>query len=407
VPPSTSIDSSADVLVLCPQERDVRAIEAAGLDHRVRYAGRDLDAGAAVDPRRFLDSLADVPADGVVGTKDRSALLAALLAERRGLPGPSPQALLACQHKPTSRQIQRSVVPEATPAFAPLDVASPAFPPPFFVKPVVGRLSQGALRVDSLEELDRLPVNRYGSAYAEIAELAGLERRATEGFLAEDLLHGEEVTLEGYVHGGRVTVIGITDSVKYPDRSSFECFEYPTRQPAERREELASLAHRLLPALGFDGGFFNMEAFVPRHGPVQIVEVNGRIASQFAPLVEALHGRSTYDALLVLACGRDPGWDEPEPDGVAISYCVRVFEDSFVAAVPEPEDGLELLVRPGLWLSEQGTNDVSSYRLAIFTEVGETREEALGRCRARASALRFELVPPPLARVPARPRAHT
>ena len=79
---------------------------------------------------------------------------------------------------------------------------------------------------------------------------------------------------------------------------------------------------------------------------------------------------------------------------MAVSYCLRVFHDGYVAAVPEPEPGLEVLVRPGLLLSEQGTNDSQSYRLAIFAEVGETREEAVMRCHRRARALAFELRPP-------------
>src|SRR5436309_462919 len=98
-----------DVLVVCPQERDFREIRAAGLDKTfcVRYAGADLDSSIdPFDPALFVDEYATLPVDGVVGTKDRSALLASLIAERRGLPGPTPRALLACQHKPTSRRLQ-------------------------------------------------------------------------------------------------------------------------------------------------------------------------------------------------------------------------------------------------------------------------------------------------------------
>ena len=144
------------------------------------------------------------------------------------------------------------------------------------------------------------------------------------------------------------------------------------------------MSPRVLPALGFDDGFFNVEFFVPEEGPAQIIEVNGRIASQFAPLVQGLHGRSTYDALFQLALGEDPDWEPGEPDGVAVSYVLRVFEDAFVEAVPDPEPDLEVLVRPGLSLSEQGVNDAQSYRLAILYGFGETREEAVARCRERA-----------------------
>ena len=87
------------------------------------------------------------------------------------------------------------------------------------------------------------------------------------GFIVEELLSGEEVTLEGFVSEGRVTTIGVTDSVKYPGTLSFERFEYPSRLAEERQGELSDVAERVLPALGFDGGFFNVEFFVPEEGP--------------------------------------------------------------------------------------------------------------------------------------------
>jgi hypothetical protein len=386
------------VLLVCPQERDLREIHAAGLDSEfeVLTAGSDLDAhDDAFDPESFVDAQTARAVDGVVGTKDRSALLAALVAERSGRPGPGPAALLACQHKPTSRALQAQAAPEAVPRFALLDgdVAPRGFSTPFFVKPVVGRLSENARRVDSLRGLRGLAEDGYPPRYARIAALAGFPEAAAHGFLVEELLVGAEVTLEGYVHGGRTTTIGVTDSFKYPGTNSFEGFAFPSALAPERLEELARLADRVLPAHGFDEGFFNMELFVPPDGPAKLIEVNGRIASQFAPLVRAVQGRSTYEALFRLACGEDPGW-QPEPArGTAISYCLRVFEDALVTSVPEPDGEVEILVQPDRLLSEQGTNDAESYRLAICHEWGETREEALERCRARASGLAFGLVP--------------
>ncbi len=354
--------------------------------------GEDLDTVESFDPKALLAEAEAVPADGVVGTKDRSALLASLVARSRRLPGPTPEALLACQHKPTSRALQAAIVPEATPKFAVLNGALPRFPPPYFVKPVVGRLSQDTRRVDDPDELEAVPGwDAYREGYAAIATLAGFPRAEVAGYLAEELRRGMEVTLEGYVRNGRVTVIGVTDSVMYPGTNSFERFEYPSRLARSRQEELEAIAQRVLPALGFDGGFFNVEFVVPERAPVTLIEVNGRIASQFAPLVHAVHGRSTYEALFALACGEDPAWAVSEPRGVAISYVLRRFQDAFVEGVPEPEEGVEILVRPGLRLSQQGTNDAQSYRLAILYEAAETRDEALARCRERAAALSFRL----------------
>jgi biotin carboxylase len=329
----------------------------------------------------------------VVGTKDRSALLASLVAERRGLPGPRPQALVACQFKLTARALQRAAVPFATPRFALLD-GRPPFGPPFFVKPVVGRLSQRARRIDDPAELALLEDgDPYMAGYARIAELAGLHPGAVRGFLAEELLEGDEVTVEGYVHGGKVTVIGVTDSVKYPGTNSFERFEYPSAHAGERLAELAGIVSRVVPAHGFDGGFFNAELFVPEDGPAKLIELNARVSSQFWQLVEAVDGRSTYEALFTLACGEDPRWEAGEPRGVAVSHVRRTFADAIVRAVPDPDDDLEILVRPGMRLSDQGANDEQSYRLGIVSAWAPTREEAVARARGRAVGLRFDLEP--------------
>ena len=385
-----------DVILLCPQPRDVEEIRAAGLERRFRIhrVGPDLDAVDSFDVDALLDECGRVPADGVVATKDRSALLAALVAARRGLPGPSPAALVRCQHKLTSREVQARAVPAATPRFAPVRAGGTALQPPFFLKPVVGRLSQGARRVDPPDELTAFDGrDGYAEGYAAIAERAGLAPGGARGLIAEELLVGDEVTLEGFVRGGAVTVVGVTDSVKYAGTTSFERFEYPSRLPAERLRELGAVASTLLPALGFDDGFFNVEFSVPASGNAKILEVNGRLASQFAPLYRAVHGRSSYEALLEVACGDDPGWGDTPVRGVAVSYVLRVFEDAVVEAVPDAEPGVEVLVRPGMRLSDQGANDVESYRLAIVYEAGETRDEAVARARERAAALSFRLAP--------------
>ena len=186
-----------DILVLCPQERDLVAIRAAGLEgrYRVRYEGSDLDQLETFEPELFLEHAETLPADGVIGTKDLSALLAALLAERRGLPGPTPQSILALQHKPTSRDVQRLVAPESTPKFCLIEDGTPC-DPPFFAKPVVGRLSQNTYRIDDLSELSKLhEADRYTNRYAEIAALAGGDPANVHGFLGEELLSGDEVTL--------------------------------------------------------------------------------------------------------------------------------------------------------------------------------------------------------------------
>ena len=60
--------------------------------------------------------------DGVVGTGDYpGCMLAAQVARDLALPGPDPRAVVLLSHKFYSREIQRSVVREATPAFEAID----------------------------------------------------------------------------------------------------------------------------------------------------------------------------------------------------------------------------------------------------------------------------------------------
>ena len=194
-----------------------------------------------------------------------------------------------------------------------------------------------------------------------------------------------------------MTTIGVTDSVKYPGTLSFERFEYPSVLSQERLAELADVAERVLPALGFDDGFFNVEFFVPEQGPAQIIEVNGRIASQFAPLVRRAARALDLRRALRARARRGPRW-QPRRAGRRRRQ-LRASGSSRTRSsrpCPDPEPDLELLVRPGLLLSEQGVNDAQSYRLAILYGVGETREEAVARCRERAAALSFRLAPVPV-----------
>ena len=392
----------ADVVFLCAQRRDRVTLARLGQDRcEIAFVGEDLESAGSVDLDALVQACAAHEPRSVVATKDRSALLAALVSERLGLGGPTPGALLNCQHKLRSRVIQRRVVPDATPAFAPFEPAS-KLTFPLFVKPVVGRLSDGAVLVRASEDLAQLEPDRaYAREYADIAAHAGLGAEECSGFLVEEVLTGLEVTLEGFVQEGSVEILGITDSVNYPDTSSFERFEYPTALSETRRAELTGVASRLLPALGLDASLFNIEFFVPEAGTAKIVEVNGRMASQYAPLLEHVHGRSSYEVLMALALGERPGQAPARRGAFALSYCVRVFDDAFVERVPRPGDDVELLVSPGELLSRQGTNDVESFRLCIFEQTGADRAATVAAARARASELRqgFKLWPAQPARL--------
>ena len=157
-----------------------------------------------------------------------------------------------------------------------------------------------------------------------------------------------------------------------------------------------------MPALGFDGSLFNIEFFVRPDGTVTIVEVNGRMASQFAPLVKAVHGVSSYELQLELSSGRDAGAAAGARDVVAASFLMRTYEDAVVRSLPDPTAVLErfghahveVLVRPGQRLSEND-DDVVSHRLAVIALAGPDRAAVLRRYDEAVAFMPFELDPLP------------
>jgi biotin carboxylase len=397
-----------DVLIICPGQRDRLNLADERIFDRfgLRFAGRSI--GPGFDPVAFADQVSAErpPVDGVFGSNDATGHLAVIVAHRLGLPGPDPAAFMRCHDKLASRRIQAAAVPDATPAFAEIDVdepdPAPPLPYPFFVKPVAGHLSQLAYTVSSDAEL-RMVVTEARAQLDAITDYdRRLEGRGFRSLIAEELLDGRLVTFEGFMQRGRMTPIGVTDSIMHPNRISFVRFDYPSTLPAAEQEAMAGVARRLMPAIGFDDGMFNVEFFVAPNGRISIVEVNGRLASQFAPLVQAVHGVSSYELALAVATGQGVELPPPRAGIVASSFVLRTYEDAIVRSLPDPATvterfghaHVEILVRRGQRLSEND-DDVVSHRLAVVALAGPDREAVIRRYAEAVELLPFQLDPVP------------
>lgn len=403
------MDLRPAALIVHPGARDRLNLE--DPDVRAHIRAIMLEDDAPTDrPTAILERLAADPrsrdVDGAFGSSDASAHLAVRLAARRGLPGPTPEAFMRCHDKLASRRLQRDAVPHATPRFFSLDPNAPIpdplpLPFPLFVKPVSAHLSQLAFPVRDRRELDAA----LGAARAQLDRVAAfdeeLEGRSFHLMLVEELLEGRLVTLEGFMHAGKMTAIGVTDSVLHPNGISFVRFDYPSALPSDVSNRLCEIAEVLMPALGFDDSVFNIEFFVEADGTAKIVEVNGRMASQFAPLVRAVNGRSTYRIQLELATGGSPSVPEPRTDVVASSFVLRQYiEDGVVESLPDPNavverfpgSQVELLVRRGQRLSEND-DDSASHRLAVVALSGPDRASLLRDWQEAQRLLAFELRP--------------
>lgn len=431
--PDQAADAPRTVAVLCPTHRDYRELaRLARPDTRYLfhdYSDTSLEEliGAQAGPEdRAADPLAEVAlilaklrdaaVEAVVSTDDYpGSALAAIVAKALGLPGPEPRVNLTCQHKYLARVAQSALVPDAVPSFALVDVALEAMPPealglPFLVKPVKSFFSIGAETVATPAALAeaRARFARLDQFFLPLERL--LQRFAGEGIgtkrlIAEELLKGDQVTVEGHAFEGEVSILGVVDSIMFPGTRAFARFDYPSALPARVQARMAEIATRLMAGMGFDDGMFNIEMmYDAATDRIGIIEINPRMASQFADLYEKVDGTNSYSVLLDIGAGRRPKVTRGEgAHGFAASFVLRSFEDRIVAALPseatladiarrEPDIRVELLTAVGRKLSQE-MHDGHSYRYGIVSLGGQNRAEALAKFEAIRTQLGIVLVP--------------
>lgn len=304
------------------------------------------------DVFRFVDRLArkyaQRPIAGVVTANEQfGALTAALLGQRLGLPHTDPVAVLACQHKAWFRERLRTIAPAASVEHWALpytqDLDQPlGLAPPFYIKPVKATYSVLARRIDTRADLQRhlafAPYERYiikrlvkpfNDAFAMLVGQANGYRVDAHWLIAEQLMQGEQINLDGYVYRGDVRFLGCVDELMYPGTDAFLRFHYPSRVAADVQRRAQALARRILLGLGFEHGFFNIEFFHDTaSGELKVIEVNPRLASQFADFYEKVDGARVYDMVVELAQGRDPALlaRRIPSAGVAASFVWRTFD---------------------------------------------------------------------------------
>ena len=314
-----------------------------------RLVGFDLQRFAARQARRG----AEQGWVGVVSHHEQfGALAAALVAERLGLPGTAPQAILAAQHKLHARRILQQVAPEANVAFAELDADYGADIPaglayPSFVKPVKAAFSVLAREVKSRAELQAH--TRFGQrelwiirSLVEPFERVCRERLPQAGsahrMMLEAPVHGAQFNLDGWVFEGQTRALGVVDAVMYPGTQAFMRWEHPSRLSSVVQEQALAVAGKFLSAIGFTHGMFNMEFFFdPLTQRLTVIEFNPRLASQFSDLYQRVRGLDPHGMSVALALGQDPAaWPVFQPTaGAAASLVFRSFAADAIAHMPD------------------------------------------------------------------------
>ncbi len=322
-----------NILVLFPKDWDCVELGHPRYQSRFRfyYEGFDLFSfpGNArllnFDARRFVNRMARKyrgRIDGVISKYEHfGTLIAAALAQRLGLPGADPAMIVAAQHKYYARCLQQKIVPEATPRFEALPYAGGiANPPqigfPCFVKPVKATYSVLARCVENFEQLrvlmnfsplERLILRKLVQPFEDLMRVYTPFTIGAQAIIAEEILEGVQVNIDGYVHNGRVNVLGVVDEVMYPGTQAFMRFEYPSRLAPAVQQRMIALTEKLLRGMDYSHGFFNVELmYNATSGALHIVEINPRMASQITNLYRRVDGCDPYGMLLDLAVGMEP-----------------------------------------------------------------------------------------------------
>ncbi len=416
------------ILILFPNEWDHVEFDAYRYRGALRfvYEGFDLhkfpenarlmtfSAGRFIE--RIVAKYRNARLAGVLSNEEQfGTLIAAVIAERLGLPGVPPAAILIAQHKFYAREYSRAVAPEATPAYT---VFSPYVQReeevkqtfPLFVKPVKATYSILARRVDSFAELKQhLTFKPLESWILKklIQPAEDLAQQYTQfpldahHILGEEVMDGMQVTVDGYVHNGVVKIMGVVDSIMYPGTNAFQRFEYPSSLPEPIQEKMGDIVARIVKAFGLNQSLFNVEFFYnPDSGDLKMIEMNPRMAYQFADLYEKVDGFNPYDILVDLTLGKTPKHCFRQgPCNHAASFVLRAFPGSKLMSAPDaahierireqyPDARIMVYLKKGSSLARE-YKWLGSYRYAVFNLGAKTSQDLHQRYHQVRSQLPF------------------
>ena len=427
------------ILVLFPNEWDRTELESPKFARQYRffYEGFDLFTFPEnarlmwLDARRFIRKMQKKYRDkglvAVMSSEEQfGAMFAAVLAKRMGLPGTNPAAVLTAQHKYYARRLIADVAPEASIRFEVFDYREPiperiTLPFPLFVKPVKSTYSILARRVENFAELKQhLTFKPFEKHILErLIRPADQLNNDFMGFaidlhhiVAEEVVEGTQVTVEGFVEEGRVTLFGVVDSVMFPGTSAFERFEYPSRLPEEVQQRMHALTEKLIAGFGFDHGMFNAEYFYQADtGAIKVIEINPRIAYQFADLYQKVDGFSSYECQIALAVGRNAAGNAAQSAREVVqrragryqhaaSFVLRSFEHKPLKRVPSlarvaeverrfEDSRIMVYVKQGASLARE-FKWLGSYRYCLINLGGHSHDDLHDRYHAARRELAFE-----------------
>ena len=357
-------------------------------DHAIALRFEDPEGAAQV-------LAAEARVDGIVAVGDRPAYLAALAAERLGIPYNSADSVRACRSKFLARERFRAaglLVPHfqrVALADGP-ELAAQTAPYPCVLKPLGLSASRGVIRADNPREF--VSAFRRIEALLRDPDILRLHDEQDRFLQVESFIEGQEFALEGILTNGKLRVLAIFDKPDPLNGPYFEETIYvtPSREPAQTQREIVRTTESAVKALGLTHGPVHAEMRVNERG-VWMLEVAARpiggLCARVLPGLEEL--------ILRHAAGED------------ISSVAIADDAAGVMMIPIPREGIYISTA-GLEQAraEPGIEDViitakegqkliplpegASYLGFIFAR-GKSPESVERALRASHAKLRFEI----------------
>ncbi len=389
-------------------------LENAEIEEPETYRVRESLAKARAQLRTFTGSI-----DAIIGYIDMQvSFMVPILCREFGLPTASLESVLKCQHKYWSRVEQSRVIPEHIPQYNLVDpfvdnsLAQIELDFPFWLKPIKSAGSYLGFHIHNRREFInciqtiRDNIQRLSDPFNHILDYAELpDEIANVDFsfcIAEQILHGRQCTLEGYVYEGKCHIFGIVDSIRHPNHCTFTRYEYPSRLPGRVTRRMIDITREFLEHIDYNNSTFNVEFFWDeRNDRIWLLEVNTRISQSHSYLFAMVDGASNHQTMVEVGLGHRPNM--PYRQGkypYAAKFYYRKFEDAIVDHVPDaedlqriqqqiPETMIRVNVSEGTKLWHLREQDSYSYDIAWIFVAGHTRRELQSRYRECVTALDF------------------
>lgn len=360
----------------------------------------------------------DGPIDAIVGYTDFPvSTMTPILCEKFGVPGPSLESVLKCEHKYWSRLEQKQAIAEHVPefyTFDPFDDKALSKIPldfPFWIKPVKSTASQLGFRINNKKAFNRaiavlrekIGLFKPFDYLLDMVQLPEEVASVNSSFcVAEQIISGQQCTLEGYVRNGQVHTYGIIDSIREANRTTFARYQYPSGLPARVRKKMAEITEKVMLHIGFDNSAFNLEFFWDeKKDKIWFLEINTRIPQSHSDLFMKVDGVSNHQIMLDVALNREPWF--PRRQGrfrVAGKFFLREYQDKLITGIPTREDIEEISGKvPGMLVDIQGKvgmklsdipeQDSYSYATAFIYLGADSQKELLEKYRQCREMLKF------------------